>query len=65
MNIRPTVEFDDKYQNAKVKVVECVNAINALLPQQRERLANEVLEISGMKTAFEQFMRYMNNGRIG
>lgn len=64
MNIRPTVEFDDKYQNAKTKILECIHAINALTPQQREQLANEVLEISGMKIVFEQFVRNMNNRRI-
>ena len=26
MNIRPTVDFDDKYLNAKCKVIECIKA---------------------------------------
>ena len=28
MNIRPTVDFDDKYLNAKCKVIECIKALN-------------------------------------
>ena len=30
MNIRPTVDFDDKYLNAKCKVIECIKALNQL-----------------------------------
>lgn len=65
MNIRPTVEFDDKYQNTKAKIFECLDAVNALTPQQRERLIQEILEVSGMQTIVEAFMRYINNGGIG
>lgn len=65
MNIRPTVEFDDKYLNARAKVLECHNAISELTPSQQEQLFREVLELSGMRVAFEQIMRYMDNGGIG
>lgn len=61
MNIRPTVEFDDKYLNARAKILECHKVISELTPSQQEQLFREVLEMSGMRVAFEQFTRYMNN----
>jgi hypothetical protein len=39
MNIRPTVDFDDKYLNAKCKVIECIKALNQLTPEQNQQLA--------------------------
>lgn len=65
MNIRPTVEFDDKYLNARARIIECYDAIGKLTPQQQEQLFQEVLEMSGMRAFVEQIIRYMNNGGIG
>lgn len=65
MSIRLTEEFDDKYQNARVKIIECYDAIGKLTPQQQEKLFQEVLEMSGMRAFFAQIMRYTNNGGIG
>lgn len=43
MNIRPTVDFDDKYLNAKCKVIECIKALNQLTPEQNQQLLENVL----------------------
>ena len=61
---RPTVgiEFDDKYVEAKAKLVEFVKALNALTSEQRRQLASEFLASMGMAASFEQFVGYMNNG---
>jgi len=61
---RPTIgiEFDDKYINAKNKLVEFVGALNDLTDAQRCQLAKEVMASVGMATSFEQFVSYMNNG---
>lgn len=61
--VRPAlgIEFDDKYINAKSKVIECMKAINELTPTQRERLMDELMRLTGTKALFEQFMQYMNS----
>ncbi len=61
---RPTVgiEFDDKYVEAKAKLIELIKALNALTAEQSRQLANEFLASMGMAASFEQFMGYMNNG---
>lgn len=66
MNIRPTVEveFDDNYLNARSKVIECVNAVSKLTPQQRECLARELAIATGMEMMLEEFLRYMNRGGV-
>lgn len=60
---RPTIgiEFDDKYINAKKKLADFINALNTLTPLQREQLAKDSIEASGMTALFEQFTNYMNN----
>ena len=62
MNIRPSVEFDDKYLNAKSKVIECIKALNQLTSEQNQQLARECFASMGMATSLEQFIRYMENG---
>ena len=61
---RPTVgiEFDDKYTNAKTKLIDFVKSLNELSPTQKEQLANEFIASAGMAASFEQFVKYMNNG---
>lgn len=63
---RPAVgiEFDNKYINAKYKLVEFVKVINELTPMQREKLAKEFMASLGMSTSLEQFINYMDNGGI-
>ncbi len=61
---RPTIgiEFDDKYIEAKTKLMELVKALNALTAEQSRQLANEFLTSMRMVASFEQFLSYMNNG---
>lgn len=65
MNIRPTVEFEDKYLNAKSKVIECIKALNQLTPEQNQQLAQEYFASMGMAASLEQFIHYMENGGRG
>lgn len=65
MNIRPTVEFEDKYLNAKSKVIECIKALNQLTPEQNQQLAQECFASMGMAASLEQFIHYMENGGRG
>lgn len=62
--VHPTIgiEFDDKYIDAKNKFADFINALNKLTPLQREQLAKEYLEATGMTALFMQFANYMNNG---
>lgn len=65
MNIRPTVDFDDKYLNAKCKVIECIKALNQLTPEQNQQLARECFASMGMAMSPEQFIHHMENGGQG
>ena len=64
--IRPTIgiEFDDKYTNAKNKLIELVKALDELTDTQRAQLAQEYITSYSMATSFEQFVSYMKNGGI-
>ena len=64
--IRPTVgiEFDDKYTNAKSKLIELVKALDGLTVAQRAQLAQEYITSYSMATSLEQFISYMKNGGI-
>ena len=64
--IRPTVgiEFDDKYINAKNKLIELVKALDELTDTQRAQLAQEYITSYSMATSLEQFVSYMKNGGI-
>ncbi len=64
--IRPTVgiEFDDKYINAKNKLIDFVKALGELNDIQRVQLAQEVIASYSMEISFEQFVSYMKNGGI-
>lgn len=61
---KPTIgiEFDNKYIDAKNKLLELIEALDKLTPMQKERLAREFITSMGMAASFEQFMNYMNNG---
>lgn len=61
---RPTVgiEFDDKYIEARSKLIDFIKALNDLTAWQKECLAKEYLVSIGMAAAFEQFMNYINGG---
>lgn len=62
--IRPTIaiEFDDKYINAKNKLIELVKALDELTDTQRMQLAQEFITSYSMAKSFEQFVCYMKNG---
>ena len=62
--IRPTVgiEFDDKYTNAKNKLIELVKALDELTDMQRVQLAQEYITSYSIATSLEQFVNYMKNG---
>ena len=64
--IRPTVgiEFDDKYINAKNKLIELVKVLDELTDTQRAQLAQEYITSYSMATSLEQFVSYMKNGGI-
>ena len=64
--IRPTIgiEFDDKYINAKNKLIELVKALDGLTDTQRAQLAQEYITSYSMATSLEQFVSYMKNGGI-
>lgn len=61
---RPTIgiEFEDKYTEAKNKLIDFIKAFDKLTPLQREQLAREYLASIGKEAAFEQFIHFMNNG---
>lgn len=63
---RPTVgiEFDDKYTNAKNKLIDFVKALDELTDTQRAQLAQKFITSYSMATSFEQFVSYMKNGGI-
>lgn len=58
------IEFDDKYTDAKNKLIDLVKALDGLTPAQREQLANEFMASIGMAVSFEKFVRYMNGGNL-
>lgn len=64
--IRPTVgiEFDDKYTNAKNKLIELIKALDGLTDAQRAQLAQEYITSYSMATSLEQFVSYMKSGGI-
>lgn len=64
--IRPTVgiEFDDKYTNAKNKLLDFIKALDELDDIQKAKLAQEFITSYSMVNSFEQFVSYMKNGGI-
>ena len=64
--IRPTVgiEFDDKYINAKNKLIEFVKSLDELTDMQRAQLAQEFITSYSIATSLEQFVSYLKNGGI-
>ena len=64
--IRPTIgiEFDDKYTNAKNKLIELVKLLDELTDTQRVQLAQEYITSYSTATSLEQFVSYMKNGGI-
>ena len=64
--IRPTVgiEFDDKYTNAKNKLLDFIKALDELDDIQKAKLAQEFITSYSMEISFEQFVSYMKNGGI-
>lgn len=63
---KPTIgiEFDDKYSDAKNKLIDLVEALDKLTPVQKEQLAKEYITSYSMATSLEQFVSYMKNGGI-
>ena len=64
--IRPTVgiEFDDKYTNAKNKLLDFIKALDELDDIQKAKLAQEFITSYSMAISVEQFVSYMKNGGI-
>lgn len=64
--IRPTIgiEFDDKYTNARNKLIEFIKAFDRLTDTQKAQLVQEFMTSYGMATLFEQFVSYIKNGGI-
>ena len=64
--IRPTVgiEFDDKYTNAKNKLLDLIKTLDELDDIQKAKLAQEFITSYSMAKSFEQFVSYMKNGGI-
>ena len=64
--IRPTVgiEFDDKYTNAKNKLLDFIKALDELDDIQKAKLAQEFITSYSMAISLEQFVSYMKNGGI-
>lgn len=56
------IEFDDKYKDARKKLIDFMEALSYLTSEQKEQLAKEYMASIGMAAAFEQFMHYINNG---
>jgi len=63
---RPTVgiEFDDKYTNAKNKLLDFIKTLDELDDIQKAKLAQEFITSYSMATSLEQFVNYMKNGGI-
>ena len=61
---KPTIgiEFDNKYSDAKNKLLDFAKALDKLTPTQKEQLAKEFISSMGMAASLEQFIKYMNNG---
>ena len=64
--LRPTVgiEFDDKYTNAKNKLLDFIKALDELNDIQKAKLAQEFITSYSAAISFEQFVSYMKNGGI-
>ena len=62
-NFKPSlgIEFDDKYIDAKNKLICFIAALNGLTEEQRLQLAREFLASYGVASSFEQFVKYMND----
>lgn len=63
-NSRPTlgIEFDDKYLDAKNKLIEFLQALKDLTPAQSNALANEFITAMGIASSFDALIALMNNG---
>ena len=64
--IRPAIgiEFDEKYTNAKYKLIDFVKSLDDLNDIQKAKLAQEFITSYSMANSFEQFVSYMKNGGI-
>ena len=64
--IRPTVgiEFDDKYTNAKNKLLDFIKTLDELDDIKKTKWAQEFITSYSMANSFEQFVSYMKNGGI-
>lgn len=63
---RPSIgiEFDDKYTDAKSKLIDFMVALSKLTEMQKQQLAKEFITSASMATSLEQFVNYMKNGGI-
>ena len=56
------IEFDDKYLDAKNKLIELAKALDKLTPEQNGHLAREFIASMGMAAQLDQIIKYMSNG---
>lgn len=56
------VEFDDKYLDAKNRLIEFLKALKELTPAQSNALGNEMLTAMGIASSFDALIALMNNG---
>lgn len=63
-NFKPTlgVESNDKYDTAKIKLIELLKILNELTLAQSNALANELLTAMGIATSLDSLIDLMNNG---
>lgn len=62
-NFKPTlgVEINDKYDNAKIKLIEFLKSLKELTPAQSNSLANELLTTMGLASSLDALIALMNN----
>ena len=63
-DFRPSlgIEFDDKYTDAKNKLIDFMVSLNESTEMQKQQLAKEFIASASMAASLEQFVIYMNNG---
>lgn len=63
-NFRPTVgiEFEDRYLEAKNKLIDFMKALHVLTPAQNEELSMELLTAMGIADSFETLISMLNKG---
>ena len=56
-DIKPSIEPHDRYNNARIKLGEAVNAIKMLTPAEQEQLAYEFLNVRSKEEVIQLIIR--------